>query len=81
MATAAEILTQLQPLFREILDIPDLTVTAAMTARDVDEWDSLNHIRLISAIEQHFHVRLSSAEVEGLACVGDMADLVAGKLP
>jgi acyl carrier protein len=51
-----------------------------MSAKDVDEWDSLNHIRLISGIEQHFQVQLSSAEVERLTCVGDMVDLVASKL-
>lgn len=80
MPTPTEILAQLQPLFQDILDIPDLILTAGMSAKDVDEWDSLNHIRLVSAIEQHFKVALSSAEVERLACVGDMADLVAAKL-
>jgi len=80
MTTPDAILARLQPLFQDILDIPDLNLTAAMTAADVDEWDSLNHIRLISAIEQQFKVQLSSAEVEALACVGDMAALVSAKL-
>lgn len=80
MTTSADVLIAMQPLFQEILDIPDLQLTSAMSAKDVDEWDSLNHIRLISGIEQQFKVQLSSAEVERLTCVGDMADLVASKL-
>jgi acyl carrier protein len=77
--TPDAILAELQPLFRDILDIPTLTLTPTMTAKDVDEWDSLNHMRLVAAIEQHFGVRLSSAEVEALTNVGDMAALVARK--
>lgn len=80
MPTPSELLTSMQPLFRDILDIPDLELTNSMSAKDVPEWDSLNHIRLISGIEQHFGVQLSSAEVERLTCVGDMAELVASKL-
>ena len=79
MPTPSDVLTRMQPLFRDILDIPDLELTPDLSARDVPEWDSLNHIRLISGIEQHFGVQLSSADVERLTCVGDMADLVAAK--
>ena len=77
--TPDAVLAELQPLFQDILDIPSLTLTPTMTAKEVDEWDSLNHMRLVAAIEQHFAVRLSSAEVEALTNVGDMAALVARK--
>jgi acyl carrier protein len=77
--TPDAVLAELQPLFQDILDIPSLTLTPTMTAKGVDEWDSLNHMRLVAAIEQHFAVRLSSAEVEALTNVGDMAALVARK--
>jgi len=80
MPTAAEVLSSLQPLFRDILDIPDLILTEEMTAKDIEEWTSLNHIRLISATEQKFSVRLTSVEVDKLKCVGDFAALVASKL-
>ncbi len=41
---------RLQPLFREILN-PDLVLTEDLDASRVPEWDSLNHISLIVAIE------------------------------
>lgn len=80
MPTADDILRQLEPIFQEILDIPDLHLTRSLNAKQVPEWDSLNHMRLLAAIEQQFAVRLASREVEALADVGDMADLVARKL-
>lgn len=80
MPSPAEVLSILQPLFRDILDIPDLVLTESMAAKDVQEWDSLNHIRLVSATEQKFNVRLTSLELDNLTCVGDLAKLVASKL-
>ena len=81
MPSPSEVLSSLQPLFREILDIPDLVLTSHLAAKDVEEWDSLNHIRLVSATEQKFALRLTSLEIETLKCVGDLAALVASKLP
>jgi len=81
MPSPSEVLSSLQPLFQEILDIPDLVLTREMTAKDIEEWNSLNHIRLISATEQKFGLRLTALEVENLKCVGDLAALVASKLP
>lgn len=80
MPSPAEILTQLQPLFREVFDVPDLVLTESLAAKDVEAWDSLNHIRVIAAIEQKFAVRLTSQEVESLTCVGDVAKLLANKV-
>ena len=79
MPGPSEVLSSLQPLFRDILDIPDLVLTEDMAAKDVEEWNSLNHIRLISAIERKFGLRLTSLEVEKLKCVGDLAALVITK--
>jgi acyl carrier protein len=81
MPSPSEVLSRLQPLFRDILDIPDLVLTENMAAKDIDEWNSLNHMRLISAIEQKFTLRLTTVEVQNLKCVGDMAALVASRLP
>jgi acyl carrier protein len=81
MTSPSEVLAILQPIFRDVLDIPNLVVTNSMTAKDIEEWDSLNHIRIISATEQKFKVQLTSLEVDKLTCAGDLAALVASKLP
>lgn len=72
------LIARLQPIFREILD-PDLVLTEDLDASKVPEWDSLNHISLIVAIESEFGVELSAEELATLLTVGDMARLLASK--
>jgi acyl carrier protein len=75
-----ELLDRLQPIFREILDAPDLVITPAASAKNVAGWDSLAHINLISAIEQEFHIRFALGELERLNNVGEMMDLMQTKM-
>jgi acyl carrier protein len=75
-----DILAELNPIFQDVLDQPDLVITRASNASNVDDWDSLSHVNLITAIQQHFHVRFGLGELEDLKNVGDMVDLLARKL-
>ena len=51
----------------------------AMTANDVEGWDSMTNIRLLDAIEREFAISLSVSEVMSLGSVGSLIDLVHGK--
>lgn len=75
-----EIYEKLTPVFRDVFDDDDLTPTAEMTADDVEEWDSLSHIRLILSIEKVFGIRLSTIEVGGLKQVGDLVRVIQAKV-
>jgi acyl carrier protein len=57
---------QVQDVFRDVFDDPDLVVNDGMTADDVDGWDSLAHINLIIAIQKRFSVRFATAEISRL---------------
>lgn len=74
-----EIYEKLTPVFRDVFDDEDLTPTAEMSADDVEEWDSLSHIRLILSVEKAFGIRLSTVEVGGLKQVGDLVRVIASK--
>jgi acyl carrier protein len=74
--TQAEVLAKLQTIFDDIFLEPP-KVTAALSANDVDEWDSLIHISLIVAIEKAFGVRFRVGETEATKNVGELADLIA----
>jgi acyl carrier protein len=74
-----QILQELGKLINETFS-SDYTVTAATSAEEVDEWDSISHIELITNIEQHFKIRLALGELQDLKNVGDMARLISGKL-
>jgi FkbH-like domain len=76
----SDILAELQPIFRDVLDDPALQITRQSSAATVANWDSLAHINLVSAIEQEFHIRFSLSELAELKNVGDMIDLMEQKL-
>ena len=67
-------------IFREIFDNPTLELREDMTAADIPEWDSLNHIDLIVAVECKFKVKFTTRDVAALKTVGDMAELTAKKV-
>jgi acyl carrier protein len=80
MPLAEDIVYQrLTPVFQEVFDDDALQVHAALSARDVPEWDSISHIRLVVAIEEEFSIRLTTAELSGLKDVGEMVVLIRAK--
>ncbi|MGA2634331.1 MAG: acyl carrier protein [Terracidiphilus sp.] len=74
------ILEELQPIFRDILDQPNLVLTRASNANNVDDWDSLAHINLVVSIEKHYKIKFALGELQELKDVGDMIDLIKVKL-
>jgi acyl carrier protein len=79
--TSAEILETIRVILNDVFDVDlnDRSVTPDLTANDIEEWDSLSHIRLIVAIERKFNVKFKNAEIESLKRVGDLVALVQAK--
>ncbi len=71
-----EILLELQDIFREVFIDDALVLTDETTASDIDEWDSLMQVTLISEIENKYNREFSLEEVSNLRNVGDMVDLI-----
>jgi len=78
--TEQNILERLTPIFREVFDDDELLPNPAMTAADVDTWDSLSHIRLIVAAEAEFGIKFTSAEVGNFENVGAFVRSIQGKM-
>jgi len=75
-----EIYAELTEIFHDLFDDDDLVLTPGLTAADVPEWDSFNHINLIVAVEANFKIKFQTAELESLQTVGHLADLIEKKL-
>ncbi len=75
-----DIYAQLTPIFHDLFDDENLTLTPGLSAGDVPEWDSFNHINLIVAVEATFKIKFQTAELESLQTVGHLVDLVSKKL-
>lgn len=74
------LLEELQDIFRDILDQPDLILTRESNAHNVEDWDSLAHINLVTAIERKYKIKFALGELQELKNVGDMVDLIKLKL-
>ncbi len=71
-----EIYERLNGVFRDVFDDESITVNEDTTADDIEDWDSLNHITLIDAVESEFGVRFTMGEVSGMKNVGEMANII-----
>lgn len=71
-----QIYIRLDEIFHDVFDEDSIKVTPALSAKDVDGWDSLAHIRLILTVEKAFKVRFSTSEIGALENVGDLVKLI-----
>ena len=65
-------LDDLLPIFKEVLENDDITLTESTVAADIPEWDSLNHIYLVVAIEKKFNLKFTTHQIQSWQCVGDV---------
>jgi acyl carrier protein len=72
----SDIYTQLTGIFEDVFDDDSIVVTPALSAKDVDGWDSLTHIRLILTVEKAFGVKFSTSEIGKMGTVGDLVTLI-----
>lgn len=70
-----EIYEKLNAVFSDVFD-EDIRVTGETTAADIEDWDSLTHITLISEVEDAFDIKLSMKDVLGMQNVGEMVDII-----
>lgn len=77
--TFEEVIYQLNSIFCNVFDDETLKIYANTSAQDIEEWDSLSHIRLIISIEKIFEIRFSASEISELNNVGDIAHLILKK--
>lgn len=68
---------RLNKVFRDVFDDDSIIVKPGTTANDIEDWDSLEHITLIAAVEKEFKVKFKMGEISGMKNVGDMARIIA----
>ena len=74
MSQKKQILIKLQNIFRVIFDDDSIKLNSNTTAADIEEWDSLNQIRIILACEKEFLVKLNPREINDFANIGEMVE-------
>ena len=75
-----EVFERLNAVFRDVFDDEDITVNDQTTANDIEDWDSLEHINLMAAVESEFGIKFSMGKVVTMKNVGEMADIILQKV-
>lgn len=66
----------LNEIFQDVFDDEDIVVDAETNSDTIEDWDSLEHINLVVAIEKAFGLKFSMDEVTGMKNVGEMVEII-----
>jgi acyl carrier protein len=75
-----EVVSKLTVIFRKVFKNDSLNLSNDLTAHDVDHWDSLSHMLLITAIENDFSIKFKLKDLNKMRNVGDMIEIILSKL-
>lgn len=79
--TRTEILERVSQHLGEVLDLENVKLTESSTADNFEDWDSVNHVRLLIRIEQDMGFQFNTDEVGIVETVGQLVDLIVAKQP
>jgi len=74
------ILKELTTIFRTIFEEPTLIIQDSMSARDVEKWDSMNYMRLLSAIENRFGFKFKFQDLSKMKNVGEIISTIESRI-
>lgn len=74
------IIEKLTAVFQSVFNDKDIVLREDMTAKDVENWDSLTHMLMITKVEEEFGIKFKLKELNRLKKVGDLITLIEGKL-
>lgn len=72
----AQIYDRLRDVFEHVFDDNSIELAPTTSAKDVEGWDSLTHVRLILTVERAFKMKFSTSEMGKLTNVGDLVSLI-----
>jgi acyl carrier protein len=75
--TEPDIYAGLQRVFNAVFKRSDITITPALSAKDVPGWDSFRYVSMIVAAEKHFRIKLTGDDIDELNNIGDLAQVIA----
>ncbi len=77
--TNEEIKEKTNSIFHKVFSDESIGIHPEMTAKDVERWDSLNHLTLITSVEEAFGIKFKLKELISMKNVGDLLRLIEAK--
>ena len=78
--TREEVISKLTVIFHDVFNDENIVLRDDMTAHDVEKWDSLTHMLMITKVEETFGIRFKLKELNKLKQVGDLIEIIGSKL-
>ena len=78
--TREEVFEKLYEVFRDVFEDDEITVGEDTTSADIEDWDSLEHINLVNAVEQEFGIKFNMGQIVSMKNVGEMVTIIMSKL-
>tara|TARA_B100000035_G_scaffold72540_1_gene59897 strand:- start:26253 stop:26492 length:240 start_codon:yes stop_codon:yes gene_type:complete len=75
-----QLLNQVNQIFKEVLEIEELSLKGKENIIDIDGWDSLNHVKIILGIESEFNIRLKASEVFEIEIIDELIEAIRSKI-
>tara|TARA_B100002052_G_scaffold290963_1_gene310295 strand:+ start:634 stop:879 length:246 start_codon:yes stop_codon:yes gene_type:complete len=70
---------KIQEICKDVFNEENLIININTNASDIAQWDSLNHLNLISSIEEEFDIKFDFEEIGSLKNIGDIIDIILNK--
>ena len=70
----------LNQLIASIFGYSGESLEDAATANNIEAWDSVTHILLLSAIEEEFDIKFSDSEMSEIETIGQIRQVVAARV-
>ena len=74
------IFKRVQDIFRDIFDEDTLIISDNTSPEDIEDWDSLNHILLLSAIQEEFNIEIGLEEMQLVNDVSTLLNIIKNKI-
>ena len=74
-----EVIEKLTPIFRKVFSEPNLELKDERTANEVERWDSLSHMMMITEVEKEFGIKFKLKDLNKMKQVGDLINLIESK--
>ena len=74
-----DVMQRITEIIHDFFDDDTIVVSEGLSAVDVPDWDSLNHIRLMVTIENEFGIRLETQEITNLPNIGALVNIIKSK--
>lgn len=74
------IVEKLTSIFRKVFNEKNLILRDDLTANDVETWDSLTHMLMITEVENEFHIKFKLKDLNKMKHVGDLISIIESKL-